>query len=356
MPKVFGGELRPEELRAMTGEMRQLAGVRLAELSDGKARGMRVADVYTGGGLAFQVLLDRALDIGYATYGGRPLAWTNPALGGPELYEPEGFGWGRTWGGGLVTTCGLDFFGQPEEDDGERLGLHGRIAHQQGERVRVSEEWEGEEYVLEVEGLARQGRGGGESLLLRRRISTRLGSESLVIEDRVSNEGGRPAPHMLLYHCNFGWPVVSPASELLVSDRSVRPRDDAAAAGLDRHTTFEPPDPDYAEQVFFHEPRADAEGYVSAAIVNSGLGFGGYVRYRAAELPCLAQWKMMGVGAYVCALEPANQYETPRRVLREEGRLRYLAPGESIEYRLELGALPDPTAIASFEGRLRGLG
>src|SRR4051794_8053359 len=139
MPQLFGADYPAEDLRRMTGSMRQIAGIRLAEVADGKARGMRVASVHTGGGLYFQVLLDRAMDIGAAEYLGRPLAWVHPALGGPDQYEPHGYGWSRTFGGGLVTTCGLTFFGHPEVDAGEELGLHGRISHIPAEKVRVTE-------------------------------------------------------------------------------------------------------------------------------------------------------------------------------------------------------------------------
>jgi hypothetical protein len=41
----------------------------------------------------------------------------------------------------------------------------------------------------------------------------------------------------------------------------------------------------------------------------------------------------------VCGLEPANQWETPRKKLREEGRLRFLHPGEEVNYRVEIGAI-----------------
>ncbi len=336
MPDIFGKQYAPGELRQMVGSMAQVAGVRMMELSDGKARGMRVAEVYTGG-LRFQVLVDRAMDIGYAEFRGMPLAWVHPALGGPDQYEPQGYGWSRTWGGGWVTTCGLTFFGHPEEDAGEVLGLHGRIAHIPAGKVKVTEEWRGDDYVLEVEGETRQSALGLENLVLTRKISTKLGARSLVIEDRVRNDGFLPTPHMILYHCNFGFPVVSPASVLEIDDELVRPRDARAEKGFATHTKFDEPDPGFPEQVFFHKPRVDAEGYSRAAIINRDLDFGGYVRYRAAELPFFAQWKLMDAGGYVCALEPANQWETPRKKLREEGRLRFLQPGEEVNYRLELG-------------------
>ncbi len=345
MPFLFDRHWSPRELREHAGYLAQLAGVRLATLADGKTRGMRVADVWTGGGLRFQVLLDRALDVGWAEHAGRPLAWIHAALGGPDQFEPEGYGWLNTFGGGLVTTCGLTHYGQPEEGH----GLHGRISHTRADAVRVTEEWRGDDYVLEIAGDARETTAPGESLLLARRITTRLGGTSLRIEDTIRNEGTRPAPHMMLYHCNLGFPVVSPESELVGNTGAVRARDETAAAGLAAHRRFERPHPDAPGQVFFYDPPSSPDGRVRVAIVNRALGFGAFLAYRAAELPCLTEWKRLATGDYVCALEPGTNWEAPRRVLEAEGRLRRLAPGAEVRYELEIGALPSAEAIAAFE-------
>jgi len=345
VPSLFGRHWSPDELRERVGCVEQLAGIRLVTLADGKARGMRVADVWTGSGLRFRVLLDRALDVHATEHAGRPLAWLHPALGGPDQYEPEGYGWLSTFGGGLVTTCGLTHYGQPEEG----YALHGRISHTRADDVYLIQEWRGEDYVLEIAGEARETTALGESLLLSRRITTRLGATSFSIEDSVRNEGSRPAPHMLLYHCNLGFPVVSPESELVGDTGAVRPRDETAAAGLDRHRRFEPPRPDAPGQVFFHDPPADADGRIRVAIVNRALGFGAFLAYRARELPCLTQWKRLATGDYVCALEPGTNWEAPRRVLKAEGRLRRLSPGEEVPYEIEIGALPSAEAISAFE-------
>src|SRR5581483_8221493 len=339
MPTLYGQSYTPNELKQLGGDLAALAGIRLVEYRQGRARGLQVAQVWTGSGLRFDVLLDRAMDIGAAEHAGRALAWTYPALGAPAYYDPHGYGWVRTWGGGLLTTCGLNFFGQPENDNGEELGLHGRISHIPAERVNVTTEWRGDDYVLEIEGRVRQAVVFGENLLLTRRITTKLGADSFTLRDTVLNDGFRPAPHMMLYHCNFGFPVVSPDSELRLAEESVRPRDAAAEKGLGAQNRFEPPQLDYPEQVFFHKPRPDADGMARAAIVNRALGYGGYVKWRVAELPYMGQWKLMQAGEYVCALEPANYWETPRAKLRQEGRLKVLQPGERVEYQLELGAL-----------------
>lgn len=348
MPTLFAHDYIPAELRALTGSLAQVAGIRLLEYAEGKVRGMRVAEVYTGSGFRFHVLLDRACDVGMAEFAGQPLAWLHPALGTPDLYEPAGYGWARTFGGGLVTTCGLTHFGQPEADGDEAFGLHGRISHTPADKVKITEEWRGEDYVLEIESQVRQSVLAGENLLLIRRISTRLGANHLVIEDVVRNEGGRSTPHMILYHCNFGFPVVSPDSELRLDAESVTPRDENARRGLESYSRFERPDANFVEQVFFHKLRTDANGYASAAIINRALDFGAFIHYRSNELPYFGQWKQLGMSDYVCALEPANRWETPRRTLRAENRMPMLAPGEQVNYRVEIGALVGAEEIQAF--------
>ena len=78
------------------------------------------------------------------------------------------------------------------------------------------------------------------------------------------------------------------------------------------------------------------------------------MRYRATELAYFAEWKNMVKGEYVCALEPANRWETPRHKLRAEGDLPFLQPGEEVHYQVEIGALPDREAIERFEQQVRG--
>ena len=228
MPTLFNREYSRDELRQLTGMLGQVAGIRQIEYADGKARGLRAAEVWTGSGFRFNVLLDRGMDVGAAEHNGRALAWLHPALGTPQHYDPHSFGWIRTFGGGLVTTCGLTHFGQPEVDEGESLGLHGRISHTPAEKISVTEEWRGDNYILEIKGSVRQAVLFGENLLLTRTITTTLSANSLTIHDVVRNEGFRATPHMILYHCNLGFPVVSPDSELLIEESDVHPRDAAA--------------------------------------------------------------------------------------------------------------------------------
>ena len=151
----------------------------------------------------------------------------------------------------------------------------GGIAHTPAENLRIWQEWRGEDYVLAVEGEIRQAVLFGENLCLYRRIETQLGSRSLRVRDRVVNEGHQPQAHSLLYHCNFGFPLVSPTSQMVIEDEKIEPRTPAAEAGLPDHARFQEPEPGYEEQVFFHTPKHNEDGTATAALFNPDLDYRG---------------------------------------------------------------------------------
>ncbi|HIQ06591.1 MAG TPA: DUF4432 family protein [Anaerolineae bacterium] len=353
MARLFGREWSRKELQERVGRMEQLAGVRLSVLSDGPERGVRIADITTGSGFAFTVLIDRGMDIGPASFNGRALAWqSSTGAVGPWFYQPEEYEWLYGFHGGLLVTCGLTAAGAPSQDEDGTHGLHGRISNLPAFQVNTGSRWVGDDYEVWIKGQVRETSVFGHDLLLTRIITARLGESRLLVEDVVENVGFKRSPLMVLYHCNFGFPVVDEGSELVVNDQSVRPRDEVAAPGLSTHAAFEKPQAEYAEQVFYHDPIPDEEGFCTAAIVNRALdggeGLAAYVRYRKAELPNLIEWKQMGVRDYVVGLEPANCLPEGRLAERTRGTLQFLAPGERREFHLELGAVTGEEAIAAL--------
>jgi hypothetical protein len=357
MAKLFGETYTRDQLLQYVGDISQFAGVRVGELGDGFERGVRTADFRTGSGFEFTVLVDRGLDIAWASFQGASISWRSPTTAvGPAFFEPEGIGWLRGFHGGLVNTCGLTYMGAPGRDEGEALGLHGRASYTPATNVAYGGDWYGDEYELWLTGQLREAIVFGEYLILRRRISARVGESRLFIEDTVTNEGYQPTPHMQLYHINFGFPVVSPDTELLSASTELKPRDDIAAQGLDQYNRFQPPTPGYQEQVFYHTPKVDADGYAQVALANrkfgGGQGLGGYVRFKPAELPRLVQWKMMGQTVYVCGLEPTTNWVEGRAKERAEGRLQELQPGETRHYQVEIGVLTSQAEIDQFVAKL----
>ncbi len=353
MPTLYGSSLSRAELLQRVGDLSQVAGVRLGALGDGLERGVRVADVHTGSGLVFSVLADRGMDVGAASFCGVPLAWRSPTtVIAPAFFEPEGSGWLRGFAGGLVTTCGLSYFGAPGTDQGQPLGMHGRASYLPATHLAYGGDWDGDEYEMWVSGQVREASVFGENLVLRRRIAARLGESRFSLDDTVVNEGHTRTPHMLLYHVTVGFPVLSEQSELLLSAVETTPRDEMAATGIERYHQFQAPTADFQEQVFYHTPKANAAGVAQVALVNralrAGQGLGVYMRFRPDELPRLVQWKMMGQGTYACGLEPATNAVEGRAKERAEGRLTFLAPGESRHYGIEIGVLASNAEIDAF--------
>jgi hypothetical protein len=331
------------ELLARVGHMRQLAGITPFEYVDGHARGTRGYQVYTGGGFTFDVLADRALDIGGVQFNGLALAWSS-ANGPvhPAYYESDGLGWLRSLAGGLVTTCGLDQFGSPAEDGGESFGIHGRVGNLPAAHVGHRMWWENDEYYLEISGQVRQARLFGENLLLTRRITTQLGANTITITDTVTNDGFQPQPHMLLYHCNVGFPLLSADATLHINTTETIPRDEAAAAGLDTWHRFDAPTPDYAEQVFRHAVTPDEDGNAVVKLRNPASGLALTLTYSHTTLPHLFQWKQAGQGAYVLGIEPANSSAIEgRAVARSRDDLPHLQPRESRTYSLRFTVSDD---------------
>ena len=362
MPRLYGADITRNELLRRVGRLEQVAGVRLATLGDGLERGVRVLEFRSGTGFSFDVLVDRAFDIGRCELGGMSLAWqSNAGVVGPWYYEPQGWGWFRAWGGGMVVTCGLDHTLGPAEDSAARFhqphirstvsyGLHGRVGGLPARLVGYGERWEGDECVLWAEGEVLQSEVFGEHLLLRRRIEARVGESRFRIHDRVENVGHSRVSHMLLYHCNVGFPVVDAGSRVVVSSAATTTTYDVPIAGYD---TLSAPIADATEACFEHDLVADADGRAWSAVLNETRGIGVYQAFPVAQLPRHTVWRMMGEDTYSLAMEPGTNRDSGRWDAIERGELISLSPGESRDYDLELGALVGTAELDDFTDRVR---
>ena len=365
MPELFGTRYSREELLARVGRLEQVAGVRLVLLGDGLGRDVRLLEFRTGTGFSFDVVVDRCFDIGRCELGGRPLNWTsNAGIVAPWYYEAEGMGWFRAWGGGMVVTVGLDHLGLGGEDTAEQFhqthlgktvpyGLHGRIGGLPARLVGYGERWEGDECVLWAEGEVLQSAVFAEHLLLRRRVEARVGESRFTIHDEVVNVGHADVSHLLLYHCNVGFPIIGEGAELLVpSAKTTTDYTNVTAELMAGYRTLSNPMPDFTESCFEHELVAEPAGTVPVGIVNRGIGLGVYQVFDISQLPHHTVWRMMGEDTYAMALEPATNRDAGRFDARERGELITLRRGATRAYDLEIGALDGPEAIRGFEARV----
>ncbi len=360
MTLLHGSRLNRANLMRHVGRLEQVFGVRLVTLGDGIGRGVRVLEFDSGSGLRFDVVVDRCFDVGPCTFKGSSLSWlSSTEVVGPWYSEPLGLGWFRTWGGGMVVTCGLDHTLLGGVDSAEQFhqdvvpdieyGLMGRIGTLPARLVGYGEEWQDDECVLWAEGVVRQAAVFAEAIELHRRIEVTVGGSALRISDRVVNVGFDPTTHMLLYHVNVGYPVLDQGARLLIPAAPGVPTGDY---GPQDYRVMSAPQPHCKEQCYEHTVSAEPDGTAPVALVNDTLGLGVYQLYDRRAMPFHTVWRMMGEGTYAVALEPTTNRDAGRFDAKERGELQWLQPGEERSYRLEVGVLEGAEEISAFEDRV----
>jgi Domain of unknown function (DUF4432) len=357
-----GIDLSRREVLRRAGDASQILGAKEYVLEGGRARGVRAIDARNGSGLELTVLPDRGMDIAWLSCGGRNISYIGkPGVVAPEYYDDRGLEWLRGFTAGFLTTCGLRNVGNPCAEGGESFGLHGRAANAPAEAVSADVEWPEEggkgssAPTIRISGRMREARVFGENLALTRKIGLRCGRNALVIEDRVDNLGFREESLQILYHFNMGYPLLDSGSRLLAPAASTTPREASMLPFLPRWAEAQEPTPGFAEQVFYHELRADDEGMTCLALINREASLGVALRFDRARLPYFAQWKMMGEGEYVMGLEPCNCLLDGRAKLKEEGKLELLAPGAAASFRIEAEFLTDRAGLDRVESEIAKL-
>lgn len=333
----------------------QIGGIETSVLDNGPGRGTRIAWVNTGTPLRYKVVIDRGLDIMEAFYGQHSLAWLSH--GGTIAptpctdYDAE---WLYNFGGGLVTTCGLSHIGGSEEDETGRRGLHGRYSNLRAEIESIIQpEPVNGKLDFSITASILESKVFGPNLRMRRRLSGVLGQPTIEIHDEVANLGNTDAPHMLLYHINFGWPLVDDGAEIVYrgdfkSRGSAKDNETFAVDDVKKCRSPQEAHKAGGEGCGFIDPEADKDGLCGAAIVNRKLNLAATMQFRKEQLPCLANWQHWGHGEYVCALEPGTNFPIGRKKARENGTLTMLRPGQSRRYDVTIRVLSETNDINDF--------
>ncbi len=334
----------------------QIGGIETALMDNGPGRGTRFAWINTGTGLRFKVVLDRSMDIADAFYNQHSLAWlSHSGITSPEPFSNRGADWLKTFGGGLITTCGLSHIGGSESDAYGERGLHGQISNiPAGIESIIQPDPIAGKMEMSITGTMKQTQVLGPSLELRRTISAKLGDASIRIHDEVTNRGNTPAPHMMLYHANFGWPLVDEGSDIVWHGRWQSRDGDTnnrifnknnnfrrSSAPLDEHCGI-------GEEAAFIDVTAGPSGECICGIHNHRIGIAVALRFNKKQLPWLTNWQHWGRGEYVTGLEPGTNPPIGQAAARGKNELIQLAPGESRAYDLGVEVLTNEADIREF--------
>ena len=173
-----------------------------------------------------------------ASYQGIRLGWDSPVADGPvnpAFVNLSGLG-GLGWLDGfdeLLARCGLAWSGAPFEikttqPDGSEsnttFGLHGKIANTPASYLAVHVADQPPHEVV-IEGHVEESHLFGPQVRMITRISTVPGSNRLVVRDEFVNLKDQPMEMQVLYHWNFGPPLLEEGSRFAAPLRTITPRD-----------------------------------------------------------------------------------------------------------------------------------
>lgn len=288
----------------------------------GSGDSARVLEASVGQGLRFEVLADRGFDIGPTEYRGTPISWRSPISDGRPLSSPAGNDWLARFTGGLLVTCGLRTVGAVTG-----LPLHGDISHRPASHVR-SAPTRGRALVelaadIDDESIF------GAGLRVERSISSGRapsGEAWIEVEDCIVNTSSLSADVRVLYHLNFGAPVILPGTKVTTDARRTFPRDgDSERFSA---SVLPPPADELVEAVYLHERASHAD-------LQTPDGHSVAIEWSADTLPYLHQWVLPTRGRWALGIEPAttplfNPYGSPER---EQPTLE---PAQSRTHRLRV--------------------
>ncbi len=316
--------------KGYNGNPAQLVTLRRVTVNEGRARGTGIIEVRTAGGLELDILPDAGLDIGQCRYRGINMSWMSKnGCDSPAAISPYETEFVNTFPGGLLYTCGLRSAGPANRDNGEWHPLHGRYHSLQAEHV-CAETLEDE---IVIRGTMRETQLFGHCLVVKRTIRIPAFGASVTIEDTVSNESPRDEEIMQIYHCNFGYPLLSEEARLVLPEaRETVPRTEFARTGLGRECGFDEPVDGEEERVFFQKMQSE----YWARLENPDLNVSMTISWSGDTLPILSQWRSMASGDYVLGLEPTNSYINGRHDERENGTLPVLKAWESVKNTVKI--------------------
>jgi len=333
--------------------------VRTRRLAGGVRDGVLLVELVAGATKVF-VLPDRGLGIWKIMADGCELGWQSPVHGPVHprfvpIAEPSGIGWLDGFDE-LVARCGLVSNGAPDFDGSGRLRhpLHGRIANLPAHHLDVTlDEAAG---TITLTGAVDETRFLVQALRMTTSLTLQAGRQRVSWTDTVKNLSDRPATMQMLYHVNFGPPLLGPGADLVAAVEELAPRDMAAATDALTWNRYVTPQAGKGEQVHFARMRPDAQGLATALLIGPDHRNAASLCWTADTLPCFTLWKNQGglADGYVTGFEPGTNYPNPRSYEESQGRVVPLAPGASVRFDLAIER-HHGDAIAAERSRIESL-
>lgn len=324
--------------------------VRKEVLRGGKQEGVDLITI-DNGAMKIRIIPTRGMNILDLSVGDFRLGWESPvkSIVHPQFIDLDtrgGLGWLEGFNEWMV-RCGLEFAGHPGVDkfidntgaEAEmNLTLHGKVGNIPASyvEVRIQKEMP---HRISIRGTVHERMFFGPKLELITEISTIPGSQEVTVTDWVTNRGAGDQEIMLIYHTNYGAPLLEEGARLIAPIKSLAPMNETAIAGLDNYATYAGPTLGFTEQVFLTELFADEQNQTLICLNSKDGKRAASISYDVKELPYFTVWKNTTAKAdgYVTGLEPGTSFPFNRQVERQFGRVPKLEPGQTRQFSLTYG-------------------
>jgi hypothetical protein len=323
--------------------------------------------VIDNGRLQITVVPTRGMGILQVVTGDLRLGWDSPVR---EVVHPKyinleargGLGWLEGFNEWLA-RCGLEWAGHPGPDRfinnvGEQaemnLTLHGKVANIPASEVEVIVD-AAPRPRIRVRGRVDERAFYGPKLELWTEVSTEPGSTAFRIDDALTNRGAFEQEFQLLYHVNYGPPLLGAGSRFSAALERVTPFNEHAAKDVSTYAEYGGPVRGFIEQVYNLHPFADGEGRSLVMLRNAAGDRGVSMGFAVTELPYVTLWKNLTAleEGYVTGLEPGTGFPYPRRVEREAGRVPKLRPGETRRFAIDVAVHTTAAAVTAVDDQIR---
>ncbi|MCA9174513.1 MAG: aldose 1-epimerase family protein [Planctomycetales bacterium] len=334
------------------------AAVQVTQHCAGLSQGVTTVRL-TRGPLQAEIVPTRGMGVWRLACNGVQLGWKSPTRGPVHpsfvpLTEPGGLGWLDGFDEFLV-RCGLESNGAPEFDDQGRLAypLHGRIAGKPAHHVHV----EVEDDELRLVGEVEETRFHFFKVRMTTVVSLRLGDRTLRIHDTITNLSASATATQMLYHVNFGPPLLDAGARVVLPAKMVVPRNDHAASAVANWDNYAAPQPGYEEMVYFFELAGAQDRRTQTLLRNAHGTLGATLHFSLDQLPCFTLWKNTTAleDGCVTGLEPGTNFPNPRSFEGRHGREKSLGPGESLSYELAIQCHSNDVEVHNAEQAIRKL-
>ncbi|ACS83871.1 aldose 1-epimerase family protein [Musicola paradisiaca] len=329
-------------------------------LHGGRQEGSKVITITSPNGLQIALSPSRGMDLLHVTGKNIRLGWDSPV---DEVVNPNtirlesrnGLGWLEGFNE-MMVRCGYEWTGHPVTSDGMIYTLHGRAGNTPASKVIVDVS-DKAPHTITVRGLLKENSFKKSHLETWTELRYVPGSESFTIHDVLTNKADYPRDYQIIYHSNFGTPVLEAGARFIAPVKEISPFNDYAKAGLKDWQTYQGPTKGFDEMVFNLTPYADKDGKTLAALFNRAGDKGVSIAFDTHQLPLLTLWKNTDTQkqGYVTGIEPGTSYAYPVTIERQQGRVKTLQPGQSTTFELTYSLLSSPAAVQQAEQKVKAI-